>query len=125
MAGLFKFFIEYIFFLFNLFGFVLMTPQIYLNYKLKSVEHMPFKVLTFNFLNTIIDDLFVFAVKTPTMYRISCFKDDVIFVIFIYQLIAYRKNKRVVSEEVVATAGEKKELTEEEAKKQIDEKKNN
>ena len=72
-----------------------MTPQVYLNYKLKSVEHMPWKLLTFRFLNTIIDDLFVFAVKTPTMYRISCFKDDVIFVIFIYQLIAYRKNKRI------------------------------
>jgi hypothetical protein len=127
LYGLFKFSIEYVFFLFNLFGFVLMTPQIYLNYKLKSVEHMPFKVLTFNFLNTIIDDLFVFAVKTPTMYRISCFKDDVIFVIFIYQLIAYRKNKRVVTEEIEAPKEEetKKLVGEEEVKKLADEKKNN
>jgi hypothetical protein len=90
----FRFVIEYIFFLMNVFGFILMTPQIYLNWKMKSVENMPVKALTYKFLNTIIDDLYAFAVKTPTLYRIFCFKDDVIFVIFIYQLIAYRKNVR-------------------------------
>jgi hypothetical protein len=99
LSSYFKFFIQYLFFLFNLFGFVLMTPQIYLNYKLKSVEHMPVKALTYKFLNTIIDDLYAFAVKTTTLYRISCFKDDVIFVIFIIQMFIYRNNKR--SEELV------------------------
>ena len=38
---IFKFIIEYFFFLLNIFGFALMTPQIYINYKMKSVEHMP------------------------------------------------------------------------------------
>lgn len=93
-SSYFKFAIQYLFFLFNLFGFVLMTPQIYINYKLKSVAHMPVKALTFKFLNTIIDDLYAFAVKTTTLYRISCFKDDVIFVIFIIQMVLYRKNIR-------------------------------
>jgi len=94
-----KFAIQYLFFLFNLFGFVLMTPQIYINYKLKSVEHLPVKALTYKFLNTIIDDLYAFAVKNTTLYRISCFKDDLIFVIFIIQMVLYRKNKRKVAEE--------------------------
>jgi hypothetical protein len=98
-GSILKFVIEYIFFLMNLFGFILLTPQVYLNYKLKSVQHLPFKALTFKFLNTIIDDLYAFAVKTPTLYRIFCFKDDVIFVIFIYQIIKYRNNKRVSSAE--------------------------
>lgn len=93
---IFKFIIEYIFFLLNIFGFILLTPQIYLNYKLKSVEHLPLKVLSYKFLNTIIDDLFAFAVDTPTLYRISVFKDDVIFVIYIYQMIIYRNNKNEV-----------------------------
>jgi len=93
-SSYFKFAIQYLFFLFNLFGFVLMTPQIYINYKLKSVAHMPVKALTYKFLNTIIDDLYAFAVKTTTLYRISCFKDDVIFVIFIIQMVLYRNNKR-------------------------------
>lgn len=87
------FVIEYIYFLLSLFGFVLLTPQIYLNYKLKSVEHLPFKALTFKFLNTIIDDLYAFAVKTPTLYRIFCFKDDVIFVIYIIQVCLYKKKR--------------------------------
>lgn len=92
--SIFKFVIEYIFFLMNLFGFILLTPQIYLNYKLKSVKHLPLKALTFKFLNTIIDDLYAFAVKTPTLYRVFCFKDDLIFVIYILQIVIYRKNKR-------------------------------
>lgn len=93
-SSYFRFAIQYLFFLFNLFGFVLMTPQIYINYKLKSVEHMPIKALTYKFLNTIIDDLYAFAVKTTSLYRLSCFKDDIIFVIFIVQMIIYRKNLR-------------------------------
>ena len=88
------FIIEYIYFLLNVFGFILLTPQIYLNYKLQSVEHLPMKAMTYKFLNTIIDDLYAFAVKTPTMYRIFCFRDDVIFVIYIYQIFKYRKNSR-------------------------------
>ena len=71
-----------------------MTPQIYLNYKLKSVEHLPMKAMTYKFLNTIIDDLYAFAVKSPILYRIFCFRDDVIFVIYIYQIFKYRKNNR-------------------------------
>ena len=88
------FIIEYIYFLLNVFGFILLTPQIYLNYKLKSVEHLPKKAMTYKFLNTIIDDLYAFAVKSPILYRIFCFRDDVIFVIYIYQIFKYRKNNR-------------------------------
>ena len=93
-SSIFMFIIEYIFFLLNIFGFILLTPQIYLNYKLQSVEHLPLKAFIFKFLNTIIDDLFAFAVKTPTLYRIFCFKDDVIFVVYLYQMWIYRHNKR-------------------------------
>ena len=88
------FIIEYIYFLLNVFGFILLTPQIYLNYKLQSVEHLPMKAMTYKFLNTIIDDLYAFAVKSPTLYRIFCFRDDVIFVIYLYQIFKYRKNSR-------------------------------
>ena len=88
------FIIEYIYFLLNVFGFILLTPQIYLNYKLQSVEHLPMKAMTYKFLNTIIDDLYAFAVKSPLLYRIFCFRDDVIFVIYIYQIFKYRKNNR-------------------------------
>lgn len=93
----FRFIIEYFFFLLNIFGFVMMTPQIYINYKLKSVEHMPMKTFAFKFLNTIIDDIFAFALETPTLHRISVFKDDIIFVIFVGQMIIYRNNKRFES----------------------------
>lgn len=36
-------------------GFVLMTPQLVINHKLKSVAHLPWKFLCFRFINTFID----------------------------------------------------------------------
>lgn len=82
-------------------GFINMTPQIYINYKMKSVEFLPWKGMVYQFLNTIIDDLFAFAVKMPTLQRISVFRDDVIFVIYLVQKWIYRKNVRKEEEEKV------------------------
>lgn len=52
------------------FGFVLMTPQLYINYKLKSVAHLPWRFLCYRSLNTVIDDLFAFVIRMPTMHRL-------------------------------------------------------
>lgn len=76
-----------------IYGFILMTPQLYINYKLQSVEHMPQRTLFYRFLNTIIDDLFSFIITMPTMHRLSCFRDDFIFVIYLYQRWYYRVDK--------------------------------
>ena len=57
-----------------------MTPQLFINYKLKSVAHMPWKAFTYKALNTFIDDLFAFVIKMPWMHRIACFRDGKIFV---------------------------------------------
>ncbi|KAG9402178.1 Cleft lip and palate associated transmembrane protein 1 [Aphanomyces cochlioides] len=71
------------------FGFITMTPQLYLNYKLKSVAHLPWRFLIYRALNTFIDDLFAFIIQMPTMHRISCFRDDIIFFIYLYQRWIY------------------------------------
>lgn len=63
------------------FGFIMMTPQLFINYKLKSVAHLPWRMLTYKFINTFIDDLFAFVIKMPTMYRLGCFRDDIIFLV--------------------------------------------
>ena len=52
------------------FGFVTMTPQLFINYKLKSVAHMPWKAMIYKSLNTFIDDLFAFIIKMPTLHRL-------------------------------------------------------
>ena len=70
-------------------GFVFMTPQLFLNYKLKSVAHLPWKVLGYRFVNTFIDDLFAFIIRMPTMARISCFRDDIVFIIYLWQRYLY------------------------------------
>lgn len=76
------------------FGFIQMTPQLYINYRLKSVEHMNWRVMSYKFLNTIIDDLFAFIIKMPWLKRLSCFRDDIIFVIYLYQRWIYRVDKK-------------------------------
>lgn len=75
-----------------------MTPQLFINYKLKSVAHLPWRMLTYKFLNTFIDDIFAFVIKMPTLYRIGCFRDDIIFLIFLYQRYIYRVDHSRVNE---------------------------
>merc|ERR1712141_910483 len=36
------------------FGFIMMTPQLFINYKLKSVAHLPWRMMTYKALNTFI-----------------------------------------------------------------------
>ncbi|TMW58755.1 hypothetical protein Poli38472_006900 [Pythium oligandrum] len=71
------------------FGFVLMTPQLVINYQLKSVAHLQWRYLIYRALNTFIDDLFAFIIHMPTMHRLSCFRDDIIFLIYVYQRWIY------------------------------------
>ena len=56
-------------------GFIMMTPQLFINYKMKSVAHLPWRMLTYKALNTFIDDLFAFIIKMPTLYRLGCLRD--------------------------------------------------
>ncbi|GAB0089244.1 cleft lip and palate transmembrane protein 1 [Sergentomyia squamirostris] len=80
------------------FGFIMMTPQLFINYKLKSVAHLPWRMMTYKFLNTFIDDIFAFVIKMPTMYRLGCFRDDIVFFVFLYQRWIYKVDKKRVNE---------------------------
>ena len=80
------------------FGFIMMTPQLFINYKLKSVAHLPWRMLTYKALNTFIDDIFAFVIKMPTMYRIGCFRDDIVFFIYLYQRYKYKVDPKRVNE---------------------------
>ncbi|KAH3764851.1 Transmembrane CLPTM1 family protein [Pelomyxa schiedti] len=73
-----------------MFGFIMMTPQLFINYKLKSVAHLPWRALIYKALNTFIDDLFAFIIRMPTMHRVACFRDDVVFLVYVYQRWIYR-----------------------------------
>ncbi|KAI8583931.1 hypothetical protein K450DRAFT_220664 [Umbelopsis ramanniana AG] len=73
-----------------MFGFITMTPQLFINYKLKSIAHMPWKTLMYKSLNTFIDDLFAFCIKMPTLHRLACLRDDVVFFVYLYQRWAYK-----------------------------------
>lgn len=76
------------------FGFITMTPQLFINYKLKSVAHMPWRSMIYKALNTFIDDLFAFIVKMPTLHRLACFRDDIVFFIYLYQRWIYPVDKK-------------------------------
>jgi hypothetical protein len=44
---------------------------------------MPWNAMIYRALNTVIDDLFSMIIAMPTMHRLACFRDDVIFVVYI------------------------------------------
>lgn len=80
------------------FGFIMMTPQLFINYKLKSVAHLPWRMMSYKFLNTFIDDIFAFVIKMPTMYRLGCFRDDIVFFVFLYQRWIYKTDPKRINE---------------------------
>lgn len=80
------------------FGFIMMTPQLFINYKLKSVAHLPWRMMSYKFLNTFIDDIFAFVIKMPTLYRLGCFRDDIVFIIYLYQRWIYKTDLSRVNE---------------------------
>ncbi|AIN97522.1 hypothetical protein LPMP_200300 [Leishmania panamensis] len=71
------------------FGFAQMTPQIFINYKMKSVGQLPWRTFIYKSLNTVIDDLFAFVIKMPWLHRLACFQDDIVFAILLYQRWIY------------------------------------
>ena len=81
-----------------MFGFVTMTPQLFINYKLKSVAHLNWRTMTYKSINTFIDDLFAFVIKMPIMHRLACLRDDVIFFIFLWQRYIYKTDYSRVNE---------------------------
>ncbi|KAL2138951.1 hypothetical protein VTI28DRAFT_6016 [Corynascus sepedonium] len=80
------------------YGFLMMVPSLYINYRLKSVAHMPAKAMMYKFLNTFIDDLFAFTIKMPFLHRLATLRDDVIFFIYLYQRWAYKVDYTRVNE---------------------------
>jgi len=71
------------------FGFLFMLPQLFLNYKLKSVAHLPWRAFMYKAFNTFIDDLFAFIITMPTAHRVACFRDDIVFLVYLYQRYLY------------------------------------
>ncbi|KAF1961186.1 cleft lip and palate transmembrane 1 [Byssothecium circinans] len=80
------------------YGFLMMVPSLYINYRLKSVAHMPGRAMTYKFLNTFIDDLFAFTIKMPTLHRLATLRDDVIFFVYLYQMWVYTVDYSRVNE---------------------------
>lgn len=54
--------------------------------------------MTYKFLNTIIDDLFAFVIKMPILHRLAVFRDDVVFLVFLYQRWIYPVDKTRANE---------------------------
>ncbi|KAJ9125361.1 hypothetical protein QFC22_000321 [Naganishia vaughanmartiniae] len=73
-----------------MFGFAQLVPQLIINYKLKSVAHMPMKAMVYKTLTTIVDDCASFVIHMPWLHRLACFRDDVVFLILLYQRWIYR-----------------------------------
>lgn len=47
------------------------------------------KAMIYKTLSTVVDDFFAFCIRMPILHRLACFRDDVIFLIFLYQVSLY------------------------------------
>lgn len=88
-------------------GFILMTPQVFINYKHKTVAYLPWRKFVYRAITTFIDDLFAFIIRMPTMHRLSCFRDDIVFFIYLYQRRLYPVDRsRTFDEDGYEISGE-------------------
>jgi hypothetical protein len=99
------------------YGFLMMVPSLYINYRLKSVAHMPGRAMAYKFLNTFIDDLFAFTIKMPMLHRLATLRDDVIFFVYLYQCWKYRVDYSRVNE--FGQGGDEEEETDKKANKPL------
>ncbi|EAX84311.1 hypothetical protein TVAG_515920 [Trichomonas vaginalis G3] len=105
----------------SLFGFVRLFPQLYINYKLKSVAGISFTVLVYKCIGTFIDDLYAILMNLPTLYKITCFRDDITFFIWVFQCCIYKIDNTRSNEygEILAKLKEEEEDEAEEEMKKI------
>eukprot|EP01060_Flectonema_neradi_P035232 TRINITY_DN641_c1_g1_i1.p1 TRINITY_DN641_c1_g1~~TRINITY_DN641_c1_g1_i1.p1 ORF type:complete len:655 (+),score=115.04 TRINITY_DN641_c1_g1_i1:122-2086(+) len=80
------------------FGCAMMTPQLFVNYKLRSVAHMPWRAFVYKGISTFIDDIFAFSMEMPTAHRLATLRDDVVFVIYLIQYYMYKVDKTRINE---------------------------
>jgi hypothetical protein len=80
------------------FGFISLCPQLYVNYRMKSVAHLPAKVFLYKIFNTFIDDVFAFMIQSPLKHKLMTLRDDIVFVGFLIQIWLYKVDKSRVNE---------------------------
>lgn len=105
------------------FGFLFMLPQLFINYKLKSVASLPWRSFMYKAFNTFIDDIFAFIITMPTAHRVACFRDDIVFVIYLYQRWLYPVDKSRIDAGASMGEVEEYEAIEEPAKESLKDKK--
>ncbi|XP_040901050.1 cleft lip and palate transmembrane protein 1-like protein [Toxotes jaculatrix] len=82
------------------FGFLSMAPQLFINHKLKSVSHLQGTVLMYRGVNTLISDLcscaslFSSAGSFSSSHQLSCFRDELLFLLYLYQRRRYAPKAR-------------------------------
>lgn len=80
------------------YGFVGMCPQLYINYRLKSVAHLPMRAMMYKLFNTFVDDVFAVLVEMPMKHRVMTLRDDAVLLVFLYQSWIYRVDKTRANE---------------------------
>jgi len=76
-----------------LFGFICLCPQLYVNYRLKSVAHLPWKVFMYKIFSTFVDDAFAWLIEMPLKHRLMTLRDDFVLLLFLIQVYLYRVDK--------------------------------
>lgn len=56
---------------------------------------MPMKAMVYKTLSTVIDDMFAFIIKMPILHRLACFRDDVVFLVFLYQVRTFLSSPNI------------------------------
>jgi hypothetical protein len=88
------------------FEFLQLVPQLYVNYRLQTVAGMSASAFGYKFISTFIDDLYAFLSDLPLIHKIGCLRDDVVFVVWLFQWWKYPVDEKRVNEFGLVSKGE-------------------
>ncbi|CAL8248466.1 unnamed protein product [Lota lota] len=83
------------------FGFLSMVPQLFINHKLRTVDHLLGTVLMYRGMNTLLWDLcssisfLSSSGRLSLSHQLSCFRDELFFFLYLYQRRHYANKARV------------------------------
>lgn len=75
------------------FGFLSMVPQVYINHQMKSVGHLQPTVLLCRGISAVVNDVFSSLPSGHSSLQMSCFRDELLLLIYLYQRRVYSTSR--------------------------------
>ena len=73
------------------FGSIRLTPQLFINYQMKSVKSIDWKKFWYKWFNSLVKIVWLMLMPMPNLYRFAQFREIVVMLLFLIQWCIYKE----------------------------------